>query len=241
MDIHELPYRLKSARTKKRLVKTDRDKQLIKLNKRRTELWQQKRALPLVPLQNPYQNGWKRFFVLRADVANGKRAEFYTALLAKINTFEHHQDKTFKKKKRRKKRYGYEIKLQVLREFSTTDWNSSKLNLTEEEKNCFTQVITYDVKTRKEGIKYVFTEPWRYILKIAPHMITHKKLLDSDIERETDEIDRYIEINDFEPRISRLTRGRGYHYRWQGELTKYAGRTKRIPKYAGEEDYLDLV
>lgn len=38
MDIHELPCRLRSARAKKRLVKTDRDKQLIGLSKRRSIL-----------------------------------------------------------------------------------------------------------------------------------------------------------------------------------------------------------
>ena len=241
MDIHELPYRLKSARKKKRLVKTGHDKQLLRLSKRRAELWEQQRALPLVPLENPYQKGWKRYFILRADVVNSKRAEFYTTLLAKINTFEYHDDKSFKKKKRRKKRYGYEIRVQLLREFSSFCWNSSKLTLTAEEKACFTQIETYDIKTHREEIKYVFSEPWRYILKIGPHMITHKKLLDSDIEQELDGISRYIENNNLAPRMDRLTRGRGYHYRWHGELTKYEVRTKRVPKYATKEDYLDLV
>ncbi len=49
MDIHEWLCCKKSARRKKRLVKTDRDKQLIQLDKRQGKLWEQKRLLPKVP------------------------------------------------------------------------------------------------------------------------------------------------------------------------------------------------
>ncbi|MGY3212657.1 hypothetical protein ACVW2L_001710 [Mucilaginibacter sp. HD30] len=65
MNTHEWPRCIKSARRKRRLVKTDRDKQLIQLDKRRDELWEQKTLLPMVTLEHPYQCGWKRFFVLR--------------------------------------------------------------------------------------------------------------------------------------------------------------------------------
>lgn len=168
MDIHEWSCRIKSVRRKRRLVKTDRDKQLIQLDKRRTELWQQKRLLPMVPLEHPYQRGWKRFFVLRDDIRRGPRAAFYETLLGKINTVEYHHDKSFKRKKRRKKRYGYEAKQQFLREFQLYSWQANQMNLTEEEKACFTCVETFDVKTRRIDVKYVFTEPWRYVLKVMP-------------------------------------------------------------------------
>lgn len=73
MHTHEWSCRIKSARQKRRLVKTDRDKQLIKLDKRRRELWQQQSLLPMVPLENPYQRGWKRLFV-----RNGGKSAMYT-------------------------------------------------------------------------------------------------------------------------------------------------------------------
>jgi len=50
MNTQEWSYRIKSVRQKRRLVKTDRDKQLIQLDKRRAERWQQKKLLPQVPL-----------------------------------------------------------------------------------------------------------------------------------------------------------------------------------------------
>src|SRR4051812_27896029 len=116
MDIHEWPRHIKSARQKRRLVKTDRDKQLIQLDKRRDVLWDERARLPPVALEHPYQSGWKRFFVLRPDVKHSPRALFYEELLLKINTFEYHHDKTFKRKKRRKRWYGYVVKEQRLRE-----------------------------------------------------------------------------------------------------------------------------
>lgn len=174
--------RLKSERRKRRLVIADRDKQLIQLDKRRIALRLQKWHLPLVALVHPYQRGWKRFFVLRDDVQLSPQAMFYEALLAKINTVEYHPDKEFKKKKRRKKRYGYEVKPQFLREFSDHSWRINEGKLTEEEKACFSCVERYDACRKMMVIKHVIAEPWRYRLKIAPHMVTHCKMLDVDLE-----------------------------------------------------------
>jgi hypothetical protein len=241
MNTHEWPCRIKSARRKRRLVKTDRDKQLIQLDKRQTELLQQKRLLPPVPLELPYQRGWKRFFVLRDDIKHSPRSEFYEALLAKINTVEYHYDKSFKRKKRRKKRYGYEVMQQLLGEFYPYSWQVNRMNLTEQEKTCFTQVETFDVKTRRTEVKYVFTEPWRCVLKVMPHMITHTKLMDADIERELSYIKGHIDNHDLAPRIDLLTRGRGYRWNgWYCERAKYFNKFKNIPRYAGKEAYMEL-
>ena len=241
MHTHEWSCRIRSVRQKKRLVKTDRDKQLIQLDKRRAELWQQKRLLPLVPLEHPYQRGWKRFFVLQEYLKHSARMAFYETLLEKINTVEYHYDKSFKRKKRRIRRYEYEVKQQLLREFSTYSWHANKVNLTDDEKACFTCVETFDVKARCTDVKYVFTEPWRYRLKVTPHMITHVKLMDVDIERELSYIDNHIDNHNLEPRINLLTRGRGYHWSgWFYERDKYINKIKNIPRYSPKEAYLEL-
>ncbi|MFA6248563.1 MAG: hypothetical protein WC615_16605, partial [Mucilaginibacter sp.] len=217
------------------------DKRLIKLSKTREQLWQQKQNLPMVPLEHPYQRGWKRFFVLRDNVKHSPRKDFYEALLPKINTVEYHQDKSFKRKKRRKQRYVYQVKAQMLRELSQHSWDINRINLTEEEKVCFTRVETFDVKTYRTDVKYVFAEPWRFVLKVAPHMVTHTKLMDADIERELSYIDDHIDNNHLSPRINLLTRGRSY--RWKDEFNeqaKYINKFKNIPRYAHKEAYLEL-
>jgi len=133
------------------------------------------------------------------------------------------------------------VKQQLLHEFSIYSWNANKVNLTDDEKACFTCVETFDVKTRRVDIKYVFTEPWRYKLKVTPHMITHIKLMDLDIERELSYIAEHIDNHNLEPRINLLTRGRGYHWSgWFYERNKYINKIKNIPRYSPKEAYLEL-
>jgi hypothetical protein len=240
MNTYDLSCRIKSARQKKRLVKTDRDKQLIQLDKKRKALWIQKKNLPKVPLEKPYQRGWKRFFVLREDLKRSIEAAFYEELLLKINVTQYHYDKSFKQRKRRKRNW-YSRKEQTLTEFSSYLWNSEKLNLSEQEKACFTRVEIFDVKGRGYDIKYVLTKPWRYTLKIAPYMVTHIKLMDVDLERELSFIDNYIKSNKLQPRINLLIHGRSYHWSgWYYEPIKYINKLKNTPRYTSKEAYLDL-
>ncbi|NCD68564.1 hypothetical protein [Mucilaginibacter agri] len=241
MDEHTWPCRIKSVRRKKRLVKTDRDKQLIQLDKRRNELWEQRKKSPPIALEQPYQRGWKRFFVLREDVKCGPHAEFYEALLAKINTTHYHHDKSFKHKKRRKWRYGHVVKKQILHEFDLYHWNNNKAGLSEQEKECFTRVETYSIKTKRLEVKYVITEPWRYVLKIQPHMVTHKKQVSSELEQELAWIDNYISQHYLSPRIHLLTHGKNYRSRDRfAEQSKYINKIKNIPRYSQKEVYLAL-
>lgn len=241
MDIHEWPCRIKSARRKKRLVKLDFDKRLIRLSKTREQLWQQKQNLPMVPLAHPYQRGWKRFFVLRDDVKRGPQAGFYKTLLVKISTVEYDHDRSFKRKKRRRGRKVYVVKQQLLREFYAYGWEANRMNLSDDEKACFTRVETFDIKTRCTDVKYVITEPWRFVLKVMPHMVTHVKLHDELLQQEIATVNNHIEKHFYEPRIHRLINGR--YFRWKDEFNeqaKYINNFKNIPRYAHKEVYLEL-
>jgi hypothetical protein len=241
MDTHEWPCRIKSARRKKRLVKLDFDKRLIRLSKTREELREQKRNLPMVPLEHPYQRGWKRFFVLRDDIKRGPLAEFYEALLKKINTVQYHNDRFFKTKKRRRSRYGYKKREQELREIDKYSWDTNRLKLSEQEQVCFTRVETFSKVTYKVDVKYVFTEPWRFVLKVMPHMVTEVKLHDEILQQEIAEIDNHIERRFYQPRMYRIIYG--HRYRWKDEFyeqAKYINKLKNTPRYAGKEAYLEL-
>ena len=103
VDEYALCTRSKSKRRKKRLVKEDFEKQLIQLRKLEVELWKKRRNLPLVPLEIPYQKGWQRNFKLRDDIARSSEASFYKELLGKINTWQFSPEKSFKRKKKRKR------------------------------------------------------------------------------------------------------------------------------------------
>lgn len=239
MDPQEWSHRLRSARQKKRLVRKDRDKQLIRLDRKQSALWNRRRHLPMVPLEHPYQKGWKRLFVLRDDVKTLPNTAFYHTLLDKINTVKYHFDKSFKVKKRRKRRYGEKMISQSLREISECEWQRNHFQLTEEEQACFIRTESTDLKTRYTEVKYVYSETWRFVLKVMRHVVTEVKMVDEILEQELKAIDNHIDNNNLRPRIRRLTDGRSYHGWDYIEKPKYHNELKNIPRYANKEAYLD--
>jgi len=94
--------RLRNLRSRKRIAREDHEKYLRECIKRQKVLFKQRRELPLVPLEKPYQKGYVRFFVLREDVRQGKQADFFATLLEKINTYQYADTRKFQKKKKRR-------------------------------------------------------------------------------------------------------------------------------------------
>ena len=231
MDLHELPYRLKSARQKRRLVKKDRDKQLIELDKRRHLLWKQKKELPMIQLEQRYQKGWKRFFVLRKDVQQSPKATLYQGILDKINTVEFNHDKSFTIRIRKRWRYHYEERRQTLRPIYEHEWFDNKFKFTDAEKECFYRYEGFSEWHRRVIVNYLFAEPWRFVLVIKPHIIYEVKMVDELLEQELKAIDNYIENNCLTGRIDRLTRGRG-HRRWYADYFDKPKYIKKLKKQA---------
>ncbi len=199
--------RLKTARRKKQLVKKDFEKQLIQLSKVENKLWKTRRDLPLVPLEKPYQKGWERSFFLREDVARLSNADFYKSLLDKINTFQHSPNKTFKKRKRKYRKYVYHEKPHLLREFSEREWICSSLKLTDKEKTLFEKQEVWCIFQKGLKVSYVFKESWRFVLKIKPNIITHTKMIDEVLEQELAEIDNYLTNNNFRSKMNKIKNG----------------------------------
>lgn len=205
--------KIKTARQKKRLLKEDFDKHLIHLHRLQDRLYEQRRKLPLIPLETPYQKGWARSYVLREDVARSRYAAFYQTLLEKINTIVYHHDKRFKvSKKKRRKKIQADIP-QTLVEFHEWDWNSSRNKLTEAERALFYLRETrgnHTTKGRARVIKYVFADPWRYVLRVKPHMITHAQMIDEVLEQEIRRLDNHIENHNLRHKIEKLVDGSCY-------------------------------
>jgi len=129
--------RLRSLRNKKRIVKKDVEKQIRKKYKRRNELWEVKRNIPLVPLEKPYQKGFVRFFVVRDDVKSSKDGDFFEGILKKINTKMYSETRKFLKKKRKFGRRIYVEKEQKIAGIYPWEWENPKFELTERERQYF--------------------------------------------------------------------------------------------------------
>ena len=224
--------KIKTARQKKRLQKEDFDKQLLRLNRQQDELLQIKHKLPLIPLPEPYQKGWKRTFVLREDTTHSRQAVFYTTLLSKINTVNYATAKHFRQKLKRKKnrKKQYAVTPQWLREFYTWEWHRSKLS--PEEKAHFYPKECWSKDGKTKTVKYVFAEPWRFVLHVTPNIITHTRMVDEVLEQELQQIANYIDGNHLSPRILKLTLGRGWRpdYRFS-EKAKYKNLLNNKPLY----------
>lgn len=209
-----LSYRLRTARQKKRMQYEDFDKQLLKLNREEKALWMQRANLGWEPLKPPIQKGWKRFFVLREDVARGKQAEFFENILKKINTYDQSHRKDFKVKRRKGARYKkYVVKEQHL--LQPQGWHFTRLRFTDAEKQFFHEVIVTDKKGNTFK-RYVFNEPWRFVLRVRPNMIDKVKKRDNVIEARIKAIMAWFNQDLNRNRLNKLLYGNDRYSRWRG-------------------------
>jgi len=228
-----LSYRLRTARQKKRMQYEDFDKALLQLSKERRRLYKQKWNLGWEPLVPPVQKGWKRFFVLRDDVARSKHALFFENILNKINTYDWSYRKDFKIKKRRFGRKQYVVKRQSL--LRPYEWQFIQMQFTDAEKQFFHEVWETDLR-RQPVKRYEFNEPWRFVLRIRPNIIDKVKKRDAQLEKRIQEIDNYIEGNAYNGRIDKLLRGNTYKW-WDREDV----REKSVFKNKSLQQILDKV
>lgn len=199
---------LKTERRRKRLLKKELEKKLIALGKERNTLRRAQYMAPPVELEEPVRKGWKRYFVLREDVARQPKAAFFQNILDKINTVEYSKDKKFSAKKR-KKRSQYIIRTQKLRPVYEHEFTHPKrAQFTEKEREYFVPAyFRYSPKDRYHEV-FFFVQPWRFVLKIEPHWITHVKAWDQAAETRLLEITRYLEKENLMHKMIKLNSGR---------------------------------
>lgn len=188
----------------------------VRLKKLNAEKW----ALGWIELAQPYQKGWKRSFKLREDIRRSKKADFYQNILNKINTTIYSDRKDFKVKKKRRSKYGYVTKEQKLLE--PCDYQLKKMKLNEHELQQFCKVTVYNPVTKKWRTNYVFLEPWRFVLKVEPNMITRHRAYDPLLESSIAELDNYMDKKDRYKRLRWLLDGcYGHWTQKMGEQEKY--------------------
>ena len=186
--------RLRNLRSRKHIAREDHEKFLRTCIKRQKVLFKQRRELPLVPLEKPYQKGYVRFFVLREDVRQGKQADFFETLLEKINTYQYADTRKFQKKKKRRGKRVYIARKQELYTFSQWEWERAleRGKFTQKERAYFAKIECFNRQKDRFEIHYEFTEAWRFELRVKPNMITHYRPVDVAIERELAELDKII-------------------------------------------------
>jgi hypothetical protein len=197
------------AMSKRRVIRNEKSKFQKTLKKKYKELVDisPNRMKPeLVPLDTPIQRGYKRFFVLRDDVMRSKDVDFFSELLVKINTTQIHHSKKFVTKKRKLSKRIYVLKTQELKHIPIWEWNNNaKYPMSDKERSYFELREVYLKQINRVEKKYVFTQPWRYVLKIAQNLITHAPLLDTLTLQRVAELDNYFTNHNLLPSIRWLT------------------------------------
>lgn len=194
-------YRLRNARNKRRRLIEDRDKQLLALSRERDRLWDERRDQPWEVLDPPYQRGWKRSFILRDDIFRSDSAEFYEDILSKINTMQHSSRADFKRKRRKLGRKIYVERGQELQRLEPWEWQHAGFNL----KQAALFRLEESTNQWRTVLHYVFTEPWKFQLRVEKNMITKLRKPLSLVESRLDEIDNWLSAHDTDRRrLNRL-------------------------------------
>lgn len=208
MDTHEDSYwiqctRLRTKRHKKRMQREHADKQLIRKHKEEKAIWQAMRNLGWTELKPPVQRGFIRFFILRDDVVRTKEAPFFQKILDKINSKQLSHRRDFKKKRRRFGKKVYVVREQQLTDMSEYDFTKK---FADKEKLYFYETLVHYGKSKIPSKVYRFLEPWRFVLKVQPNMITRVRVKDFDLERQRDEVKRFFNFKR-RLRLSKLLHG----------------------------------
>ncbi|WP_315192784.1 hypothetical protein [Capnocytophaga sputigena] len=223
--------RLRNLRSRKRIAREDHEKFLRTCIKHQKALFKQRRELPLVPLEKPYQKGYVRFFVLREDVRQGKQADFFATLLEKINTYQYADTRKFQKKKKRRGKRVYIARKQELYSFSQWEWERAleRGKFTQKERAYFAKIECFNRQKDRFEIHYEFTEAWRFELRVKPNMITHYRPVDIAIERELAELDKIIDDYKNWGIIHSKIYGRSYSWRQYQKRYMPKEKYKRTP------------
>lgn len=219
------------------------ERKLIQLFFEQRNLSKQISNLGYEKLDPPVQRGWRRFFVLRKDVARSDDALFFQKLLDKINTIQYSSKKEFKVKYRKFGKKIYEEREQNLQRLFPDCY--AKKEFTEREKKYFYPALEHDLYRKRLIWVYRFLEPWRFELKIEPNIIYRTKIKDFNLIKRLDEIHQYLEWNDLQTKQCRLMHG---HYQdpnryWYSHLEKYRNpfRNKRLVDILSEYEAENLA
>ena len=192
----------------KRLEKKSTEKKLLALWRKQSRLYEARRNYNKIELEKPERRGYKRFFVLRDDIARGKEAEFFKGLLKLVqNTYLSRDKKFLRKDYKTKKKVPIE---QSIRSVGHKEFN--KLNLSAKQKSFFKQVWKTDYRGMNGAFYYEFEKDWMFVMKIEPHYITYKIEIDPKIESEIARLRNHIDSQNLLPQISKIM---GWKYGWK--------------------------
>jgi len=217
-----------------------KDREAIKRNKeqlhsllkekwrRYMKLFDAKRNLGMMELDEPRRNGWVRNFVLKEESKNRKDADVLQSIVELINAPMYSKERDWENGTQRisKAEWGIpHIENQAIKPLSDKEYEA----LTPQQKKFFVRLaIRYQTFNKNTIVRYQWCVDRPYIyfkLKDSRHYITHVPILDPDIERESDEIWDWIHTNGL---YHKLAKANGWRTKWYDEDYKGKKLSKAI-------------
>ena len=185
----------------RKFQKKDSEKELISLWRKYMKLCQADRVWHKIELEKPEKWGYRKVLILRDDVSRSDDSRFYNEILIHINNTIYSRTKVFETKdhKTRKK-----IPLILEPKYIThKKWN--EINLTDKQRALFEKRWKNTNQYNKKQGEWVFefTKPWMFVEKLETHYITHKTILDPQLEMDMKQTWNKIERNNLMPAISK--------------------------------------
>jgi hypothetical protein len=182
------------------------DKALLALDRERQELWKAERTQAPIKLDKPIRRGWKKYYVLRADIARRDDAVTFHRILEKVNTTIYCRARDFKEKKNK-------VRVDMPHELGFIE--TKKWDLPPAYKKFF--VYKEKLKHGKYGKTWqkgwFFLYPYMFVTKVKPHYLTHYRPVDGEIETRLAEIGGYLYRDGNDTRLNHLL-GYSYHDDW---------------------------
>ncbi len=206
----------KSDRRRKRLSIQQRQKHLLGLDRQLDQLYKTRNELGYEELEEPYQKGYVRSFVLREDTRVSKLEPFYSSILKQINTYQYSETKLFRKRRRKYGKRYYVNKEQYLVDLNEYQYQKLPPFL----QVYFVRIESYHPQWKRMEMKYRFAEPWRFELEIRPYFITHRKKIDQELESAINQLRNFFERHHLYDKIYHI-KGKSYYNRSCSPKGKY--------------------
>lgn len=201
-------------------------KEVISLQKRYWELGKAQSGQPLVPLEKPIRAGWQRYFVLRPDLVNSKNAKTLLTILGMINNTVYSRNKEFTYRRWKDKK-----DIPITQHLLTLPDKKGQ-ELEPKYQRWFVRTKFIYPYSKQVYYNWVFTHPQFFVFRIRPNYLTHKQLVDSDLESEVAYVGKKL-YNDRRYRILDKFSAR----RWYDWDDKPSIRDQRLSE--GVQDQLD--
>ncbi len=197
-----------------------REKHMRALEREHKKLYRSTCDLPLTPIEAPYQQGWYRTFELRPEIYHREDIGDLERILSHINVIQRSRRRDFKT---RSSKCGKVWTVQGIRLKPISRFHWSKLNYPEEYRKYFS--ISYYECGGNWYPQYQFRHLWMVDLVVHPHMVTHQKVVQPEVESRRDRLDELFEQNHLFERLSRL---HGKPASWRGLNTDRQKLAERI-------------